>query len=347
MKKLPILILMSMSALCMAQANAQSSPRPTAAKEDQQQAKSAAEEAKARQELAEARQRLDQAAREVAELSGKLGEHARRDIRIIEGGPRRAVLGIQVDANSGNDGARVLSVSPGGPAAEAGLLDKDIIIAVDGVPLPGGDPDRALIAKMRTVKPDQKVKVVVLRNGKKQDYVVVARAQMHAERRMNVHVPEMGHTGVAGGPVIHQFRGFFPGEFEGLELATITPKLGAYFGVNEGVLVVQAPKDGAFKLEDGDVLQSIDGRKPDNGPHALRILRSYGSGEKLNLNVLRQRKPVTVAVTMPDRPEGGFMFDGADIAIPAMPVMPPMPAMPAAPPMPGGPGPNNPGSTME
>jgi hypothetical protein len=52
-----------------------------------------------------------------------------------------------------------------------------------------------------------------------------------------------------------------------------------------------------FKLEDGDVLQAIDGRKPDDGPHALRILRSYRSGETLNLTVLRQRKPVTLAVT--------------------------------------------------
>ena len=106
-------------------------------------------------------------------------------------------------------------------------------------------------------------------------------------------------------PMVQHFRTFFPGEFGGMELASITPKLGAYFGVTEGVLVVQAPENDAFKLEDGDVLQAIDGRKPEDGGHALRILRSYKSGEKLNLTVLRQRKPVTLAVTMPDRPEMG------------------------------------------
>ena len=98
---------------------------------------------------------------------------------------------------------------------------------------------------------------------------------------------------------------FWPGEFGGMELASITPKLGAYFGVTEGVLVVQAPENDAFKLEDGDVLQTIDGRKPEDGAHAMRILRSYKSGEKLNLTVLRQRKPVTLAITMPERPEFG------------------------------------------
>ena len=35
---------------------------------------------------------------------------------------------------------------------------------------------------------------------------------------------------------------FWHGEFDGLELASITPKLGAYFGASEGVLVVQAPR---------------------------------------------------------------------------------------------------------
>ena len=110
-----------------------------------------------------------------------------------------------------------------------------------------------------------------------------------------------------------------------MELASITPKLGAYFGASDGVLVVQAPENAAFKLEDGDVIQTIDGRKPEDGAHALRILRSYKSGEKLTSSVLRQRKPLTLAVVMPDRPD----FDEHFMASPPCPPMPPMPPMPA------------------
>lgn len=292
-----------------------------------------AEEAKTRKQLEEARERLDKAAREVAELSGKLGAQVRNEIRIIDNGePRRAVLGVQIDDDPSKQGARVISVSPGGPAAEAGLRDRDIIIAVDGEALSGSGADRALVERMRKVKPDQKVKVRVLRDGKKHDYVVVARPMGTVDRVFAFAGPEAGTFGVASGmgpgarPLVHQFRGFWPGEFAGLELASITPKLGAYFGVDNGVLVVSAPKDGAFKLEDGDVLQAIDGRKPDDGPHALRILRSYRAGEKLNLSVLRQRKPVTLAVTMPERPEAGeMMWDSA------MPMIAPLPPVPAAP----------------
>ena len=124
-------------------------------------------------------------------------------------------------------------------------------------------------------------------------------------------------------PQIREFRRFWPGDFGGMELASITPKLGAYFGASDGVLVVQAPQNAAFKLEDGDVIQTIDGRKPEDGAHAMRILRSYKSGEKLKLAVLRQRKPVTLAITMPERPE----FDGDFMQpVPPIPPIPPIPA---------------------
>lgn len=315
-------------------------------------AKVEAEEAKTRAKLEEARARLDKAAREVAELSSQLGASARHDVRFISGGPPRAVLGIQVDPRSDEKGVRVLGVSPGGPAAEAGLRDSDVIIALDGKPMTGPDSDRALITQMRTVKPDQKVKVRVVRDGKNKDLTVVARPGVFEERIVNVRGPDGGVRHIGGGtivgpmgdmrgdmPIIQHLRTFFPGEFGGMELASITPKLGAYFGVTEGVLVVQAPDNDSFKLEDGDVLQAIDGRKPEDGGHAMRILRSYKSGEKLNLTVLRQRKPLTLAVTMPERPEleNHFMFDSM-APMPPMPAMPGVPASPAVPALPGGSG---------
>ena len=304
-------------------------------------AKVEAEEAKTRVKLEEARARLDKAAREVAELSNQLGARARHDVRFTAGGPPRAVLGIQVDPRSDDKGVRILRVSPGGPAAEAGLRDSDLIIALDGVAMTGTDPDRALIAQMRNVRPEQKVKVRVQRDGKNKDLTVVARPMAFDERLFNVRLPEGGAIGGNFGnlpntPMVQHFRTFFPGEFGGMELASITPKLGAYFGVTEGVLVVQAPENAAFKLEDGDVLQAIDGRKPEDGGHALRILRSYKSGEKLNLTVLRQRKPLALAVTMPDRPEMGDNF--FESVMPDMPPMPAMPPSPPSPPIPAAPG---------
>jgi S1-C subfamily serine protease len=285
----------------------------------------AADDAKTRAKLEAARERLDKAAREVAELSGELGANARREVRILRsGGPNRAVLGVQIDSEKGKNGVRVLSVSPGGPAAEAGMLKDDVIVSVDGVSM----AENSLVGQMQKVKPDQKVKVKVLRGGKNKDLLVVARPMAPESGFVTFNDFEFdgasgrGHGRLAALPEMAQVRGFhfFGNDFAGLELASITPKLGAYFGATEGVLVVSAPEGDSFKLEDGDVIQSIDGRKPADGGHALRILRSYKSGEKLNLQVLRQRAPLTLAVTMPERPAINEVY-----GMPAPPPPPPPP----------------------
>lgn len=321
-------------------AKAQAKMETDAAKLEKDQAKLDADEAKKRAELEKARADLDKAARKVAELSMQLSndQGGPNFVWVNEGGPRRAVLGVQIDPVSGKEGARLMSVSPGGAAAEAGLVKGDVIVALDGKSIAGTpNPNRAVVDHMRDVNPEQKVKVRVLREGKNKDFVLVARPMMFGPQTFNVGVPPGGAMGaVMTGPMpqIHQFHTFWPGEFGGMELASITPKLGAYFGATEGVLVVQAPQNAAFKLEDGDVIQAIDGRKPDDGTHAMRILRSYKSGEKLSMTVLRQRKSLTLAIVMPERPE--FDGDFPDM-VPPVPPVPPMPAMPPAPPAPGAP----------
>ncbi|HET9474999.1 MAG TPA: PDZ domain-containing protein [Steroidobacteraceae bacterium] len=298
-------------------------------------AKLEADEAKTRVELEQARARLDKAAQEVAELSMQLSRNQDHDfVWVSEGGPRRAVLGVQIDPASGKEGARLLSVSPGGAAAEAGLAKGDVIVALDGKTIAGSpNPNRVVVDHMRAVNPDQKVKVRVLRDGKNKDFVVVARPMM-GPRPFNIAIPNGGAMGsVMAGPMpqIREFRRFWPGDFVGMELASLTPKLGAYFGTSQGVLVVQAPQNAAFKLEDGDVIQSIDGRQPEDGGHAMRILRSYKSGEKLNIAVLRQRKPVTLSIIMPDQPEFDADFMQLLPPEPPVPPIPPVPAVPATP----------------
>jgi len=111
-----------------------------------------------------------------------------------------------------------------------------------------------------------------------------------------------------------------------MELATLTPRLGSYFGSDKGVLVVRAPADGALKLEDGDVILAIDGREPVSGSHATRILGSYQPGEKIVLRVLRQHKTLQLDAMLPPgsgparsdetRLFEGSLRDGGDIRQP-------------------------------
>jgi predicted metalloprotease with PDZ domain len=123
-----------------------------------------------------------------------------------------------------------------------------------------------------------------------------------------------------------------------MELATLTPQLGRYFGSDKGVLVVRAPSDGALKLEDGDVILAIDGRAPESGSHATRILASYQPGEKITLHIVRMHKTLDVDTTLPARAEhehrhaaagGNYLYRAAPM--PPMPqVVAPMPPAPPA-----------------
>jgi S1-C subfamily serine protease len=86
----------------------------------------------------------------------------------------------------------------------------------------------------------------------------------------------------------------FGGELSELELAPLNPDLGQYFGTSDGILVVSAPRGSFLGLKGGDVVLTVDGRKPASPSHLLRILRSYDRDESFKIDILRNRKRETV-----------------------------------------------------
>jgi S1-C subfamily serine protease len=275
------------------------------------------QQADAQKALAEAQRRLEEAAREVAELSMELHGPGFEQVRRIKmGGPGRAMLGINIgSAEPGTDGVRVVSVSPGGPAADAGVQPGDLVAAIDGKRVGSG---RELVNTMREVKPGQKVALELRRDGKPVKLSVEARA---SEEMMFI-----GEAGPAGEAMHHMERmpHFLLGPWGDAELVEMTPALGRYFGTDKGLLVVKAPKAAGADIEEGDVILSIGGREPQNAGHALRILGSYQPGETVELALLRQKKSRTVKITIPERPA----MDRRMIILPP-PVAPSPPARPA------------------
>src|SRR5437867_433230 len=57
----------------------------------------------------------------------------------------------------------------------------------------------------------------------------------------------------------------------------------------------------------GDVILSIDGRKPTSPSHAMRILHSYEAGETVSLDIVRKQKRMTVTWKVPTREERTLM----------------------------------------
>jgi len=278
-------------------------------------------QAELQQALAEAQRKLEEAAREVAELSMELHGPGFKEVhRIKMEGSGRAMLGINIgSAEPGTNGVRVVSVSPGGPAADAGVQAGDLVVAVDGQRIGSG---RELVDHMREVKPGQKVALEVQRGGKTVKLSVVARA---SEDMMFI-----SQVGPEGEPMRHMggMPHFLLGPWGDAELVELTPALGRYFGTDKGLLVVRAPKAAGTDIEEGDVIQSIGGREPQNAGHALRILGSYQPGETVELVLLRQKKSRTVKITLPERPA----MERRMMIMP--PPAPPAPKAPPAPPAP-------------
>ncbi len=265
-----------------------------------------AKQAQVEAELEAARAKLEADAREVARLSMQISKPLVARYRTTNS-RANSVIGVVISTDNGPEGAHVLDVSPGGPAAEAGIRAGDVISSVNGTEVKGEESARQVVRAIRDAAPESKLKVHVLREGKPHDFVVVARPSTYFQAITRVAHP----PGIPGDPAV-----FFDGQIAGvppvfnfgqlgipslssMQLATLTPGLGHYFGTDKGVLVVRAPTNSAFKLQDGDVILSIDGREPASGAHATRILGSYQPGEKVMLRIMRERKAVNLETKLP------------------------------------------------
>ena len=263
----------------------------------------AEDEAAVEKRLADAQRRLEDAAREVAELSGEAaGPGAFRQFEYFLPNPHRAMLGVNLGGTEPNGGGvRVVAVSPGGPAAEAGVMAGDVIVAIEAKPVTTG---RELVKAMESIEPGQKVELALRRDGKTVNLAVEARAFDRVffagpGPRPSIHaLPAM--PPVAGLPLEVEAHWLLD-EWGDAEFVTLTPGLGRYFGAEKGVLVARAPEGLALGLKDGDVILAIGGREPQHGRHAMRILRSYQSGEAVELKILRDRRAQTLNARIPER----------------------------------------------
>lgn len=271
-------------------------------------------------EMREAETRMAEAARRIAELSTRNLPSVSGNVWATEvsGSP---VLGITIGAPDGQgpvEGVDVLGVSPGGAAAEAGLRAGDVITAVNEEALSADDSSGAnqkLLDFMSALEEGDVIDVEYLRAGQSGSVEVSPRPMSpqvfsFAGPGGRLHIPSPPSAPAA------QFNRFvFVSDGQGwgdMEMVKLTEGLGRYFGTDEGLLVVRAPKDESFKLQDGDVILNIDGRTPNSVSHAIRILGSYQDGESLEISIMRDKRKQTLDIEMPQanlvRPSQGTVM---------------------------------------
>lgn len=254
---------------------------------------------------------------------------------------RRARLGISValsHRDSDSIGAYVQAVTPGGPAAKAGIRSGDLITRLDGKSLTDRDgqktgedesaPGVRLIELAAKLEPHDTIAVDFVREGKRQSVKLVTgdepMAAMGPEGNQFLFRMPSGEErefrfpgmqiepmpGMEGQGRIEIMRrpgwtaapmAFGTGMLGELELAPLNPDLGSYFGATEGILVIRVPAGSPLGLKGGDVVLTVDGRKPSSPSSLIRILRSYDEGESFKLEVLRQKKHETITARLGEK----------------------------------------------
>jgi len=250
------------------------------------------------------------------------------EVRERVGGPqmtiltnRRARLGISVNLRARDTdsiGAFVNSVTPNGPAAKAGLRSGDVITKLAGKSLLEGPSDAdeeesapaiRLTEMAARLEPNDTV-AVEYRRGKERKTVSLVTGD---EPVYTWASPDGNSYGYAFGdnsdePMRHfgsehmkmrnpepDFMRFaFGTPLADLELAPINAGLGRYFGTATGILVINVPDSSRLNLKAGDVVLSVDGRSASSPAQLLRILRSYDADESFKLEIMRDKKRLTV-----------------------------------------------------
>ncbi len=263
-------------------------------------------------ELAKAKAQLAASAAEVARLSAQLSrpvvraaENGLYNVRVLG---QRAILGVVIE--DGDAGVRVTGVTPNGPAAEAGIQVGDTIAAVNGLDLArtGNRPPTAtLLGQLDDVDVGEDVELRIVRDGSSRNVVVRAGSGGLAPFRFEPGRFVQGATGNWFGGDGNLFQ-MFRGRWNDVELVSLTPALGEYFGVTDGLLVVRAGNMGEFGLRDGDVLLEIGGREPQTPEHAMRILASFEPGESLPASIMRQQRRETLTMTVPGARDDDGVF---------------------------------------
>ncbi len=247
-------------------------------------------------ELAEAREELARAVGDVARVSAEISRPVLRDVernlRFMVGGP--VVLGLNIEDS--DFGVFVSGVTPNGPAATAGVTVGDTIVSINDVELARAtgrsSPSAALLGQIGNVVPGDDVKLRILRGGDYRDVVVKA-----GENRLRMPFIVGPNRGSWSTAAWMPFR--YSGAWNDVELVSLTPGLGEYFGVNEGLLVVRAGSAAELGFRDGDVIIDLAGRKPQSPEHALRILGSFEPGESLQAAIMRQRRREALPIRVP------------------------------------------------
>ncbi|MGD8869018.1 MAG: Do family serine endopeptidase [Gemmatimonadales bacterium] len=167
-------------------------------------------------------------------------------------------------------GAEVNTVDEDSPAAEAGLEVGDVIVAVDGEPVPDAT---ALTTRLAQHQPGDELTLSVIRDGRRIELTATLGEFPH---------PEEGSTGTAGRPGGEAILGF--------AVRPLTAEIAARLGFNEerGVVVSEVGRFSAAAnagIRSGQLVLRLNGQRMENVGDFRAIASSIDPGDVVSVRV--------------------------------------------------------------
>lgn len=182
-------------------------------------------------------------------------------------------------------GALITDVYPGDPADRAGLRKGDVILRINNEDIQ--DP-RALTRTIGSLKPEEKVSIVVWRDSRK------VTINTRLEKRSDAHILSMRKNPVEDSTVKTKDK-------LGLILQNITPEIRRQLSLQEesGVIVVDIDPGGiaaGSKIQKMDVITEVRGIRVKNTREYLAAMEGLDKGQTVLMLVIRGSRPLYIAV---------------------------------------------------
>lgn len=220
-------------------------------------------------------------------------------------------LGVELEEEIDHPegGARITRVVEDSAAATAGLEEGDIVVAFDGRTIRG---PRALTNQMSDLEPGDKVSITVVRDGRERTLDVEL-----GERKGLSFAPNIGLFGCDEDDdedcegFNFDFGNLWGRPMLGVQLSEITDELREHLGGEPGVgiLVSKVIEGSAAEdagIEVGDLIVAVDGENVAGADNIREGLKNK-TGQTFDVEVIRDGRPVTIDVTIPERDDDAPM----------------------------------------
>ena len=223
------------------------------------------------------------------------------------GGTYLGVNLAEIDANRAKElklkedyGVEISRVEENSPAEKAGVKTGDVVLEYNGQRVEGMEQFGRMV---RETPPGREAKLTISRNGAMQTLTAVLglrKFPFSGNFPPGFEVPEF-HM-----PDIPQIFTTIRSPMLGVEAESLGSQLAVYFGVKEGVLVrsvlenTPAQKAG---IKAGDVITRVDGMAVSAPSELSNAVRAANAKKTYAIELVRDRKPVTLSVNVEDRSE--------------------------------------------